>query len=111
MSNGQKKTILNASVGQLGFKNSKKNLFTSAWLLGKKTGQFLQKQNGWMGSEKWMYIHNASSNNYRLKSVIRGFKDYKILFNKFFFVSKISFNGCKKKNLGRTGRKRKIFFS
>lgn len=30
MSNGQKKTILNASVGQLGFKNSKKNLFTSA---------------------------------------------------------------------------------
>jgi ribosomal protein S11 len=107
-----RKMILSMSTGQLGFKNTKKNLFTTAWLLGRTAAEFLVGQISWKKLVvKKLIVHNASSNNYRLKFVLRGLKDNGLKFNSISFVNKTSFNGCKKKHLGRTGRKRKIFFS
>lgn len=105
------KIILDSSVGQIGFKNTKKGLFTSAWLLGKKVGEFLVKLPDWVNLKKKLVIYNAFSSDYRLRFVLRGFKDYRIVFNKIFFLNKAAFNGCKKKHLGRTGRKRRVFFN
>jgi ribosomal protein S11 len=107
-----KKMILSMSTGQLGFKNTKKNLFTTAWLLGRTAAEFLSAHASWKKlAIKKLVVHNASSSNYRLKFVLRGLRDNGLKFNSISFVNKTSFNGCKKKHLGRTGRKRKIFFS
>jgi len=94
----------------LDLKNSRKNLFTSAWLLGRKVAEFLIIQKFAKYPKTNLIIHTTSTTNYKLKFFLKGLRDHKLQFDHIKLVNKISYNGTKKKALRRTGRRKKIFF-
>jgi len=106
----QKTTIFSSSTGQLGFKNSRKRLFTTMWLLGKSVGKCLRRLKNYAYIPKKIILKNTTFKNSKVRGVLRGLKDYAITINSYFCTLKFPYNGCKKRAMARTGRKQIFYF-
>lgn len=102
--------IFSTSAGRLGFSNSRKRLFTTSWILGKQAGRTLRRLKNFKFFKTCLIIKNARLKNFRIRGFLRGLKNYAIVLNGYKIQTKFPYNGCKKRILGRTGRKRIFFF-
>ena len=109
--NGGMRILKTFSLGSLKFQNSRKRLFTSTWLLAKEVSQYLIKLPNFYENKKLLICKNTNLKNYRFKGFLKGLYDYNIIFDKMRIKQTVAYNGCKKRSLERTGRKRIVFFS
>jgi hypothetical protein len=105
-----RKIIFSTSAGRIGFVNSRKRLFTTSWLVGKKIGAFLRQLKDFNICFKCLTVKNARLKNFRIRGFLRGLKDYAIKLNSIKVQKRFPYNGCKKRLLGRTGRKQIFYF-